>query len=71
MAERIGTEANGKCELELPMSRGDIADSLGLTIETVSRQFSELRTTGLIKTDGRFHVTLMDLSALSNLSGRF
>ena len=71
MAERIGTTSEGKCDLELPMSRGDIADSLGLTIETVSRQFSELRNAGLIETDGRFHVTLRDLPALAERSGRF
>ena len=71
MAERIGTISDGKCDLELPMSRGDIADSLGLTIETVSRQFSELRNAGLIETYGRFHVTLLDLPALADRSGHF
>ena len=53
------------------MSRGDIADSLGLTIETVSRQFSELRNEGLIETDGRFHVTLLNLPELTERSGHF
>ena len=71
MAERIGTPSKGICDLELPMSRGDIADSLGLTIETISRQFSELRCAGLIETDGRFHVTLLDPAALAQRSGQF
>ena len=39
--------------IELPMSRYDIADYLGLSSETVSRTFTTLRTRGLIATKGR------------------
>jgi len=39
--------------VELPMSRYDIADYLGLSSETVSRTFTALRTRGLISTSGR------------------
>ncbi|MBN8995156.1 MAG: helix-turn-helix domain-containing protein [Rhizobiales bacterium] len=45
MSERQG----GLSEVELPMSRMDIADYLGLTIETVSRSFSKLRQKGIIR----------------------
>ena len=45
------TEASGR--FELPMSRYDIADYLGLSSETVSRTFTTLRTRGLISTRGR------------------
>lgn len=45
-ARRSSIAAGG--EVELPMGRTDIADHLGLTIETVSRTFSDLRRTGLI-----------------------
>lgn len=34
--------------IEVPVSRGEIADYLGLTIETVSRQFTHLKTAGVI-----------------------
>ncbi|VIO72920.1 Nitrogen fixation regulation protein FixK [Bradyrhizobium ivorense] len=34
--------------IELPMSRQDIADYLGLTIETVSRTFTQLEQNGII-----------------------
>ena len=39
--------------IELPMSRYDIADYLGLSSETVSRTFTALRSRGLISTTGR------------------
>ena len=35
-------------QFALPMTRGDIADYLGLTIETVSRSLTKLRSDGLI-----------------------
>ncbi|WP_209349362.1 helix-turn-helix domain-containing protein [Pontixanthobacter sp. CEM42] len=64
MAERNGSGSNGSCEVQLPMSRRDIADGLGLTIETVSRQLGELKTEGLISTSGRSTVNLHDLQTL-------
>lgn len=45
MAERQG----GLRQVELPMSRMDIGDYLGLTIETVSRVFSRLKDKGVIR----------------------
>ena len=69
MAERIGQPAKNACLLHLPMSRRDIADSLGLTIETVSRQLGELREAGLLETAGRSDVRLFDLAALAARAG--
>ena len=69
MAERIGSPQDGGCILDLPMSRRDIADSLGLTIETVSRQFGVLRELGLLETSGRSLVRLIDLPALEAKAG--
>lgn len=64
MAHRLGDCSDGSCEFALPMSRRDIGDSLGLTIETVSRQFTELREAGLVETEGRSCVRLTDISKL-------
>ncbi len=69
MAERIGSDEDGGRMLDLPMSRRDIADSLGLTIETVSRQLGELRDAGLIETMGRSKVLLLDLPGLGARAG--
>lgn len=49
LATRIGHDG----ELEAPMSRQDMADYLGLTIETVSRTLSQLQTSGAISVCGR------------------
>lgn len=70
MAERLADCSMGACDFALPMSRRDIGDSLGLTIETVSRQFTELREAGLVETEGRSKVRLSDIDALAKMAGR-
>jgi CRP/FNR family transcriptional regulator len=55
-------------ELELPMTRADIGDFLGLTIETVSRTFTRLRTLGLIELPQSSRVRLVDLKQLERLA---
>lgn len=69
MAERLAGCTSGACAFALPMSRRDIGDSLGLTIETVSRQLTELREAGLVETEGRSKVCLSDVGALARLAG--
>jgi CRP/FNR family nitrogen fixation transcriptional regulator len=55
--------------IPLPMSRADIADHLGLTVETVSRTFSHLIRKRLI-VQGKHHlVRIIDLEGLSALAG--
>lgn len=41
-------DAEGAIRIRIPVSRGEIADYLGLTIETVSRQFTRLKADGVI-----------------------
>jgi CRP/FNR family nitrogen fixation transcriptional regulator len=53
-----------KQELDLPMSRADIADYLGLTIETVSRAFSEFERERAIALPSSRHVVMRNPSAL-------
>ena len=54
---------------DLPLGRGDIADHIGLTIETVSRQISRLRKDGIIDMQGTRHILSCDMDALREASG--
>jgi CRP/FNR family transcriptional regulator, anaerobic regulatory protein len=53
----------------LPMSRGDIADYLGLTIETVSRTLTRLRGERLIELVSQSELMVLDPHGLENLAG--
>jgi CRP/FNR family transcriptional regulator len=64
--ERRGEAAR---ELVLPMTRTDIADFLGLTIETVSRTFTKFRQERVIDLEQCILVTIRDLERLIELSG--
>lgn len=64
LCERQG----GLPHIELPMSRMDIADYLGLTIETVSRAFSKLKQSRVIKLCNSRHVEIVRMAALSDMA---
>jgi CRP/FNR family transcriptional regulator, anaerobic regulatory protein len=54
---------------DLHLTREAMADYLGLTLETVSRQFSALRKAGVITLEGKRHVTVPSFVALLNETG--
>jgi len=54
--------------IDLPMTRTDIADYLGLTTETVSRVFTVLKTSGCIAANGSSKVYILDRDALAELA---
>jgi CRP/FNR family transcriptional regulator, nitrogen fixation regulation protein len=60
MAQRTSPKES---RIELPMSRQDIGDYLGLTIETVSRVFWDLERRGVIKIAGRRAVVIRNQAA--------
>jgi CRP/FNR family transcriptional regulator, nitrogen fixation regulation protein len=64
MADRMAQGA----AIELPMSRQDIADYLGLTIETVSRTLSQLERCATIELPTSRRIVLRNRSALSRLN---
>ena len=55
--------------IALPMTRQEIADYLGLTIETVSRTFSAMKRQGLLSFERQDRVRLPDLAAVCDISG--
>jgi CRP-like cAMP-binding protein len=55
-------------EIDLPMSRQDIADYLGLTIETVSRTLTQLENSAAIALPSSRHVVVRNRAALGRLN---
>ena len=56
-------------QVELPMSRQDIADYLGLTIETVSRTLTQLENSAAIELPTSRRIVLRNRAALGRLNG--
>lgn len=54
--------------LQLPMTRSDIGDYLGLTIETVSRNFTKLRSQGVIDLHQSTTVIILDMDRLEDIA---
>ncbi|MEL6279051.1 MAG: Crp/Fnr family transcriptional regulator [Pseudomonadota bacterium] len=59
----------GRKHFQIPISREDMADYLGLTIETVSRQITALRKDGVIEIDGPRRIVVSDLAELMETAG--
>ncbi len=74
MASRSGAQASratseAPVTFALPLNRGEIADLLGLTIETVSRQITKLKAAGLIALPSVRGVTIRNEAALRAIAG--
>ena len=55
--------------IELPLSRAEIADYLGLRLETVSRQLNRLEAAAVIKRVARRGITIREPRELERLAG--
>jgi len=66
---RAQRRASETTVLELPMSRRDIADYLGLTVETVSRTITRMRRDRVIETVGKDVIEILDVQQLKELAG--
>jgi len=54
----------------LPITRADMADYLGLTIETISRQITRLKSSGTISITGNREFLVPDLNRLADVAGQ-
>jgi CRP/FNR family transcriptional regulator len=74
IAERIALQPVGmgpdrlSRSFDLPLSRNEMADTLGLTLETVCREMGQFKSQGLIASEGRRRVIMIDLPALRTLA---
>lgn len=66
LSERFHQRGYSATEFNLSMSRGDIANMLGLAVETISRLFTHFEEEGLLMAD-RKHIKLLDLNRLSHM----
>ncbi|MEO1238168.1 MAG: Crp/Fnr family transcriptional regulator [Pseudomonadota bacterium] len=70
MIVRRTTQPGGEAALYvLPLTREEIANFLGLTLETVSRQLTVLKKEGVISFSDRKHFTISNMAALQEATG--
>ena len=69
LLELAARTANDNDCIQLPMTRGDIADYLGMVIETVSRTFTQLKESGVISMQSVNRIKLLDRDALEEARG--
>lgn len=67
--ELASKKLDREVSVELPLTREAMADYLGLTLETVSRQVSALKREGIITLEGKRRVLIPNLSALLDETG--
>ncbi|MGX5804204.1 Crp/Fnr family transcriptional regulator [Bradyrhizobium sp. Arg314] len=67
--DRATDTSKGSATFDLPLTRADIADFLGLTGETISRQLTKFCDDGVIRIENTRHVVVDSISRLQCCSG--
>jgi CRP/FNR family transcriptional regulator len=68
LARRFSQRGFSQREFRLTMTRGDIGNYLGLTVETISRLLGRFQKSGMLSVKGKY-ITIEDHNALSVLAG--
>jgi CRP-like cAMP-binding protein len=68
VAQRASIRMTAPIKIEVPFGRLDIADYLGLTVETISREISKLKHDGLISMNGPHTIVLQHLRGLREIA---
>ncbi len=68
MSARAEERGDDRSRLLVPMSRTDMGDYLGLTVETVSRSMTKLKTKGVISLSDRGVIEILDHDVLEEMA---
>lgn len=68
LSRRFGSTTDGTISLDAPMSREDMADYLGLTVESVSRNLSQLRRSRIIRLPEPRHIEILKPERLEEMA---
>ena len=71
LVDRNGKNQPEGVTIELPMTRYDLADFTGLSVETVSRTFSKFRKQGLFSMPTARSIIIHDIGQLEQFSGEY
>lgn len=63
----FGKPIGGEIELEIPLSREDLANFIGVTRETISRKLSNMQNAGVIELVGNKKIIIKDINYLESL----
>ncbi|RLV58186.1 fumarate/nitrate reduction transcriptional regulator Fnr [Parashewanella curva] len=68
LANRFGSRGFSQKEFRLTMTRTDIGNYLGLTVETISRILGRFQKSGLIEVNGKY-ITILNFDELRKMAG--
>ncbi|MBX2880589.1 MAG: helix-turn-helix domain-containing protein [Granulosicoccus sp.] len=68
ISRRNARHGRDPLQLQLPMTRAEIADYLGLTVETISRNFTRLKLSAVIHLESNSAVRILDLDELESVA---
>ncbi len=69
LSRRFAQRGFSPREFRLTMTRGDIGNYLGLTVETISRLLGRFQKSGMLSVKGKY-ITIEDSTLLSELAGK-